>query len=460
MGRRRKDVSFNEYGVTGLSRFSGQVTEEFLRELQGASGRNIFKQMSMTDPTCGALLFAIKQMIRSADWEVRPAEKDRSKIGEEAAAFVYESMHDMSVSWSSTISGVCSMFTYGWAWGEMVFKKRSGRNSTVPSKYDDGLISLRKIAFRSQTTLDHWEFDDAGGIKAMWQRDPATGRLYRIPIAKSLLFRTTEETGSPEGRSILANAYLSWYYLKNLREIEGIGIERDLSGIPVLRIPEAVFLDDDKAAQLQQAKDLVSNLRRDEQEGIVLPYNSQYPDAYKIELLGSPGSKQIDVGGVIDRYKAEIAQVVLADFILLGHQNVGSFALARSKRDAFGIAIQGWLDSIAGVFNSHMIPKIIEVNAVFDGIEQYPIIVPKIAVMPSLEEINGLIRSLAFAKFDVTSDVNLVNSILEKYGLPLLSSEQVEAASVAARNGGVRSPEDINAIANQLGGIGARDKKE
>ena len=37
---------------------------------------------------------------------------------------------------------------------------------------------------------------------------------------------------NPEGRSILRNAYFSWYFEKKIAEIEGIGIARDLAGLP------------------------------------------------------------------------------------------------------------------------------------------------------------------------------------------------------------------------------------
>lgn len=441
--------NFSEIGVSGLSRFNGTITEEYLKEIQGDRGRKTLKQMAHTDPTVGALLFAIKQMIRSADWHVRPSKADKSKDGRDAADFVYECIHDMSRSWPSTISSICSMFTYGWDYREIVYKKRSGRDGEHPSKYNDGLVGIRKLAERSQMTLSKWEFDSSGGIKGMWQRDPQTYETKFIPIEKALLFRPEDETGNPEGRSVLANAYPSWYYVNNLKEIEGIGAERNLVGIPVIRAPIGILQDSDKSSQLSDLKDIVTNLRVDEQMGIILPYDPNNPGAYSIELLSSPGESQYQIDDIIDRYKTEVAQVVIADFILLGHRRVGSFALARAKKDAFGTAIYGWLDSIRGVLNSHMLPRLLRFNPRFVNIPEYPEIVFSIAKVPTLDELSGLVRALAFGGYDITSDKDIMNSILDEFGLPRLSEEQ-EAVIDEVDEGEISTAEQINEIVEEV----------
>ncbi len=422
----RNNPIFSELGVTALSRFGGTVTEEFLPELRGNTGRRTLKQMSSTDPTIGALLFAVDQMVMSADWEIRPASKDSSKEAKDAAEFIESCLNDMSRSWSSTISSICSMFIYGWDYKEICYKRRNGKDSSPTSQYSDGMIGLDKLADRSQLSLDEWVIDTKGEILGLYQIDPNTARRIFIPSKKALLFRTTDRLNSPEGKPIIANAYIPWYYLKNIRELEGIGIERDLVGIAYIRVPAEILTNSEYSTQLTEYKNLVSNIRKDEQAGILLPIDPSNPDAYKLELIGSPGQKQYDVDKVIARYKAEIAQVALGDFILMGHQSSGSFALSRSKGDAFNVAIHGWLDIIAGVLNTNLIPKLIELNPQFSGLERYPVAVHNTLKVPSFEEVNGLIRALAFAKVSIASDIGLLNSILESYGLPKLSDEQFE----------------------------------
>ena len=64
---------------------------------------------------------------------------------------------------------------------------------------------------------------------------------------------------------------------------------------------------------------------------------------------------------------------VLADFIFLGHQQVGSFALSSDKTELFAMAIGAYLDIICETFNSQGIPPLIDINgSYFEGITDYP----------------------------------------------------------------------------------------
>jgi hypothetical protein len=417
---------YTEYGVSGLNRFGGIVNEEYLSELRGEDGRKTLKNMSSTDPTIGALLFVIKQLTKAADWEVRESSGNTYKDNSACAQFIWECLNDMSTSWKSTISSICSMYTYGFDYREVCYKVRDGRDAKVPSAYSDGRVGIRKLATRSQTTIKEWEFDDSGGIRGAIQEDPVSAKKIFLPIEKCLLFRTEDSSGNPEGRSIIASAYIPWFFLKNYRELEGIGVERDVTGVIKVRLPSDMFTDANLSSQLSEWKNLVSNLRRDELDGLLLPYDANNPELYNVDLMKSPGEKMFDIGSIIDRLKAEMAQVCLTDFILLGHEGVGSFALARSKQDALGIAVAGWLDIIAGTLNSHLVPKLVKMNPEFESIEHYPEIVPRMAKVPSYEEVSSLVRSLAFASFHVSANRELLNSILDSYGLPKVDEETYE----------------------------------
>ena len=79
-------------------------------------------------------------------------------------------------------------------------------------------------------------------------------------------------------------------------------------------------------------------------------------------LLSSGGSRNFNTDAIIARYDQRISMIILADFILLGHEKVGSFALGASKIDLFTSAIQQIADSIADTFNSHAIPRLMKLN--------------------------------------------------------------------------------------------------
>ena len=360
-----------EIGRVGQRRYGGIFYEEFLSELRGRKGAEVFTEMSNNDETIGAILFAIEMLVRQASWNVEPGgstAKDR-----EAAEFVKSCMDDMQQTWIDTISEILSFLTYGWSFHEIVYKRRMGRtkDNRTSSKYDDGLIGWMKLPIRSQETLYQWEYDDQDNLIGMTQMPPPDFGLITIPMNKAMLFRTRSRKDNPEGRSILRTAYRSWYFKRRIQEIEGIGIERDLAGLPVITTPEGMDIwdkdDEDMNAIRAGLEAMVKNIRRDSTEGLVLPFG------YTFELTSTGGSRQFDTNSIIARYDTKISQTVLADFSQLGHESVGSFALSSDKTNLFSMAICAFLDIICQTFNSQGIPALIDINGDhFAGVTDYP----------------------------------------------------------------------------------------
>ena len=102
-------------------------------------------------------------------------------------------------------------------------------------------------------------------------------------------------------------------------------------------------------------------------EGLTLP------DGWKLELLSTGSRRQFDTSAIIERYDTRIAMTTLADFVFLGHQNAGSWALSSDKTKLFAMAIGAFLDIICETFNRKAIPQLIDINgSAFDGISDYP----------------------------------------------------------------------------------------
>lgn len=367
-------IGQNRYGSKG---YGSIFFEEFLGELRGVKGVQVYTEMSENDATIGAILFAVEMLMRQCEFHIEPGGK--SAKDEEAAEFVDSCMNDMERTWADTLSEILSFLPYGWSYHEIVYKRRSGKTSSpiTRSKYDDGLIGWRKLPIRSQDTLYGWEYKDGtDDLIGMTQVPPPDFERVTIPIEKALHFRTRSRKDNPEGRSILRTAYRAWYFKKRIESIEGIGIERDLAGFPVLYAPSDmdVWGEDDEAARAYaRAEEIVSSIRRDEREGLVLPGGYEQGTGWKLELVTSGSRRQFDTNAIIDRYDKRIATTVLADFVMLGQQQVGSFALADTKTQIFALAIGTYLDVICEVFNNQAIPRLIDINGEhFKGITDYP----------------------------------------------------------------------------------------
>lgn len=412
------------YGSTGLKQYGGFVTEEFLPELKGIRGSRTYRAMADNDATVGAVLFAITTLLRQAKWDVQAVDDTPEALS--AKEFVEQVIHDMQTPWSSVVNEACSMFTYGFAPMEVTYKLRLGPKSKDPktkSAYDDGKIGIRSVSLRAQPTITQWEFDEEdGSVLGMYQQ-PYSGPQVFIPIEKLALFRTTDEKNNPEGRSILRTAYRSYYFKSKIEEIEAIGVERDMAGLPVAYIPASFFASDaspqDKRTLAVWQK-LVTNIRQDKSGGIVLPSDRDPKSGqlrYELKLLSTAGSRTFDTTKIVDRYDRGIATSVLADFIFLGQQAVGSFALSSDKTALFATAVGAFAGAISDTANAQIIAPLWELNALPP--EYMPKLVCGDLETQNLAELAAFITSLTGAGATLFPDRELENHLRGMAGLPL-----------------------------------------
>ena len=355
------DIPMVPVGISGLKRYGGYVYEEFLRELSGAKGRKVYAEMAANDAICGGILFAIEHLSRNVEWRVEPFDSSPDNV--QRADFVRDClMNDLHAPWPDILAEILSMLTFGWSLFEITYKRRVGYlgDHLMSSQYQDGMIGWREFGQRSQETLDQWGFNEEGYLEFMRQSAPPDHKERIIPMRRSMLFRTTTHHNNPEGLSILRRAYRSWIFKKRIQEIEGIGVERDLAGLPVLTAPEKLDLwnqnDPNMVTRRRQAEEIIRSIRRDEQEGVLLPFG------WMLTLLSTGGRRQMDTSPIITRYNTEIAQTTLADFMMLGHDQVGSYALASSKTHLFSFALGSFLNAVAAQINRRAIPGLMAAN--------------------------------------------------------------------------------------------------
>ncbi len=363
-------------GATGLWRTSGFVIDDVMPQLRGLAGIRLYREMSDNESIIGGFLGAIEQIILKVDWWIESYRDDEegaepTDADEEQRAFLESCLTDLDDSWHTNLQGVLGFLPFGWSWHEILYKRRIGPNKVDEgghtSTIDDGLIGWAGFPLRAQDSLYQWKFGPDGAVVAMVQRDPATGSMYVIPFDKSLLFRTTVARGNPEGRSVLRNCVIDYLFLRRFREFEAIGIERDIAGMLKAYAPEEWFFDsatDDQKSALAALTETVQNVKRNQSDGIVIPsvFDEEHNRILDIELFISPGQRQFDVRKTINDYRSNIAMAVLADFLTMGHENVGAFNLGISKIDLFMTSIEARVRSVAEIMNAYAIPRLLKLN--------------------------------------------------------------------------------------------------
>jgi len=359
--KKKPTAPLDEIGAIGLKREGNDVADEWLKDLNSSEKRyKLYREVRDNSPVIGGAMLAIENLLRRVDVFVRGGK-------DEDQEFIHDCMDDMSHPWETVISQALSALTYGFSVHELVYKKRQGPDAKIPSKYNDGKIGWRKFAFRSQESLFGWNWDKQGGVESFIQQPAPEYRERTIPMEKMLLYRVNDWSNNPEGRSCLRNCILTWKFVKRIQVIEGIGIERDLAGLPVAWVPAEVASSTatgENAVVQTKMKELVTRIRRDEQEGILMPlvYDQSGNKRYDLTLLSTGGRRSFDTGEIIHRYEQRMLIAMLSDFILLGHENVGSFSLSSDKTSMFTIAIASWLESILATINRFAIPRLLKMN--------------------------------------------------------------------------------------------------
>lgn len=439
-----------QIGESGLRVYGGYIQEEFLRELAGDKAMRVYREMSENDPTVRAILYAITTLISGVDWSWKAA--DDSDEAEAAKEFMEQVFSDMETPLSDIITEVCTMFGFGFAAMEIVYKLRMGQDAASDdkaptSKFADGKFGIRKVSLRAQNTIQRWDIDDdTGELNGLFQLTLRKG-VKHIPIDRIALFRTTSVKNNPTGMSLLRGMYRPWLYKVKFEEIEGIGIERETAGIPVCEIPMQFFdpnADPADKAVLAAYQRIATQIRTDQFQGLVLP-SDPFTDAegkpiaarkFNVRLMTSGGTRAIDVGAVIDRKAREIATSVLMDFLFLGQGSVGSWSLSSDKTDLAAQATGTFLKRIKDVINTQIVERLWKLNA-FD-VKLMPQIESGDLEKPELDKLSALVGTFvgAGAQLFVTQDDQ--NWARKLVGMPPLPEEGLgdQGAPGVGHNGG------------------------
>jgi hypothetical protein len=368
-------MSLAEQGFIGLKTRNGHIYEEANTAFQYPHFIRTVNEVR-NNPTVGGAMNVYRMMISRVNWRVEPpmsateVEKDRARI-------IGTMVDDMEGSWKGFIEEVVPYLEYGFGVHEKVLRRRLYRNG---SKYNDGLVGIKKIAPRNQETIEKWIFDEAGAellgvqqnianvensYRYANRKDDKTG-LVPIDREKFLLFTASGNKGNPQGNSLYKSIYLAVKTLSLLQENELIGISKDVQGILKITVPP-MYLDpagdEDKKATHAAFQKIIDNYNEGTQRGLLVPgvYDDGNP-LFTYELMETKGSAKYDVENIIKRLQSDILSALSVDVLKMGADGGGSFSLAESKTSILTLAIDYRLREIATVLNEDLMASIYSAN--------------------------------------------------------------------------------------------------
>lgn len=428
-------MRMSEIGYNGLKSVAGYIGEECRYDLSFPRSMHTFKKM-MEDNLIYTCIDSVQTLMTRAKWEVKAPKGYEEKLAPQVA-FLSTCMTDMVHSWATTIRQASSFVHMGFAVHEIVPRYRL---KSKGSKYNDGYIGIKKLAFRSQDTITNFKYKNKGrDLVGIWQRvNIPTGKTEQrsvdytqynfdgsksevlIPLDKCLLFRNNPIKDSPIGQSPLAGVYEAWRYRKAYQEVESNGVSTDVRGLKVLYIPPQYMRPDasdvDKEIYSYYQK-IMRNVHLGKESGLILPQviDNSGEQYFKFDVVSVSGTKTYDIDKIIERYNKEIETALYADFRTVGQSGGGSFALSDSKIAIAKLIIESKLDEIKDVLNHQLIPRLFEWNEW--ETEVYPYFDYGSIIEETLDEFSKALQRAA-ATGNVLKTPKNINAIQEKLGLP------------------------------------------
>lgn len=362
-----------ELGYSGMSIFSGITEEELYRELTFPNSLTTYKKMSY-HTSINSCLNLYESLISKVSWKVVPPD-NATEAEKEQTKFVNECLEDMEIPLRRVIKDSLSSNIYGFSVLEKVYRKRLKSNGSM---FNDGKIGIKKIAVRNQESISNFVFSDDGNEVLGVKQNVALANSSRysfnktevvIPRKKYIHITTGRNREDPYGVSPLRDAWLSYTYLVIAEEMEASGVSRDLSGLPVLRIPAQYMSADASPEQkliYESFKNIIRNIQMNSQSGLVLP-SDQSPESntplFDFELMAVQGNgKSYAIDKIKQYFQTQIYTALGCDLLILGNTGVGSFALGQLKSTLTGAAIEAMLDNIVESFNRDLIRQLYEFN--------------------------------------------------------------------------------------------------
>jgi len=445
-------ITLAEQGFVGLKVHNKKVLEETQSAFRYPAFISTVAEMR-NNPTVGAAMNVYRMMMSRVQWDVEDP-VGATEVDKARTAAIRTMMHDMEgQSWSTFIESVIPYLEYGFGVHEKVLRRRLKRNG---SKYNDGLVGIRKIAPRSQDTITGWLFSEDGADLLGIEQDINTlqnaykfankknsnGKI-EIDRDKFLLFSASASKGNPEGSSIYKNIYLAFKQLSLLQDQELLGIAKDIQGILKIAIPPR-YLDpsaspEDKAA-VAAFQAIIDNYNAGTQRGLLVP-NMHDPESklplFTYDLMESKGGAKYDTESIIRRLQGDILSALSVDILKLGADGTGSFSLAESKSSVLAIAIDYRLREIAEVLNHDLMRTLYEVNG-WEVVNMPKFVYADIEEV-SLEDFSKAVQRI-FSTSAIEVDRAVMNRVREVLKVPLLpDDEPVDKEKLPAKMADVQS---------------------
>lgn len=385
-----------ELGASGTVNLNGFLqSEEYLRDLQGQQGQDVYRRMRRSDPAVREALWHIFAPILNATWDVEPPPHGDDTDLEIAAALrqaYFGDWLDPKRAFRQHLRQALDHLTYGHALFEPVWHVREaavtvdtkdGPRTLPPRQY----VTWLRFAPRLPRTVYQWN-TDGGELLSVTQHAYRADGSYdqvEIPADRLLVFVNEMEGDDWTGVSILRSAYKPWFMKELVEKVMGVSVERHGVGINTAYMPDR-FRDDE--AMVARVEAMLRDVGSGDRPYLVFPgpkatAGQEGRDGFLFEIV-TPASSLPDMVAVCEYFRGDIKGNVLARFAELGHASVGARATGDVQSEVWYDALHQVASYICDVHNGDAIPRWVRAN--FGDRAAYPRLVAQDIESRSLQE--------------------------------------------------------------------------
>jgi len=448
LGRLRRRVRPTEtVGSSGTVVLSGFIERnETNAKVQGTARWKTFSDHLVNVDVVAASVRYYLNLGQSAKWTLEAADETPAAV--ETAEFVDDVLRDMRTPWAQVVRRGLMYRYWGFGIQEWTAKKR-----------DDGKIGLLDVEARPAHTIERWDTDDSGHVVGVVQLMPATQKLAYLPRTKIAYVVDDSLSDSPEGLGIARQLTETATRLQRYQQLETVGFETDLQGVPKARAPYGVLdemkrikkiTEAERVAILQPLTDFVTQHIRSVETGVMLD-SATYRDQgetkapsgvplWDVELLTGSGSMSLQaIAAAVERLQREIARLFGTEGILLGGANVGSLALARDKSHQLAVVIDSALTELAQAYQTDLVETICTLNGIARDL--WPTLTPEEMQFRDVEQLTAALGDLATAGAPLGPDDPAINVVRSLMGLP--DAPEEDEVDASGRGGGEDELDDL-----------------
>lgn len=406
---------FPNYGTTSYA-----AQDERHRDLQGTRRDTVFAEMLEGDSLIAVSFGIMANLAAQVPYTFTAADAtdpEAVAIAEEFGAM----WKALKTPWTDVVKEAIRGAAWGYSLHELVAEMR------------DGQPTLTDLFHIRQDSRYCWHWGEGGREVVAVEQLTRSGQHATIPMGKILHFVADASSGDPEGRPWLRPLYKDYRAQNTTTDYAVIGVGKDATGMVVARVPVKLFADSlqpgsaeytDAAAAVTAITKNVSAMQRGAREGLVFP-SSEDEDGrktgYNIEQLQGGGARQFDHLALIKHFEGRIGRGLLTQFLLLGTDKAGSFALSADQTELLGVALGGLLDSLVDAANQQVVARIADLRGIPTDLR--PRLTRGALDKPDLAKLGGFLGEMIKAGV-VTPDAALEAHVRSAAELPAVDAAQ------------------------------------